>query len=54
VNGQQTGSVRVERTVPVAYSAEALDIGADNISPYKSLFPFGGRILSVTIAVQKQ
>ncbi len=27
-----TGAVRVERTVPVAYSAEGLDIGVDNIS----------------------
>jgi len=54
VNGQQTGAVRVERTVPLAYSAEGLDIGADNISPvspdYKSPFPFRGTIHGVTIA----
>jgi hypothetical protein len=56
VDGQQAGAVRVERTVPVAYSAEGLDIGMDNISPvspdYLSPFAFGGKILTVTIAVQ--
>jgi arylsulfatase A-like enzyme len=58
VNGTQAGVVRVERTVPVGYSGEGLDIGMDNISSvspdYKSPFPFGGRILSVTIAVEKK
>ena len=43
--------------IPVAYSAVGLDIGMDNISPvspdYKSPFTFGGKILSVTIAVEK-
>jgi arylsulfatase A-like enzyme len=57
VNGQQTGAVRVERTVPVAYSGEGLDIGEDNISAvspdYKSPFAFPGTIQGVTIAVQK-
>jgi arylsulfatase len=57
VNGKQTGAVRVERTVPVAYSGEGLDIGSDNISAvspdYKSPFAFGGTIHGVTIAVQK-
>jgi arylsulfatase len=57
VNGKQAGAVRVERTVPVAYSVEGLDIGSDNVSPvspdYKSPFPFGGTIRSVTIAVEK-
>jgi hypothetical protein len=56
VDGKQTGGVRVERTVPVAYSAEGLDIGMGNISPvspdYLSPFAFGGKILTVTIAVQ--
>jgi len=56
VDGKQTAAVRVERTVPVAYSAEGLDIGMDNISPvspdYLSPFAFGEEILSVTIAVQ--
>ena len=58
VNGAPTGMVRVERTVPVGYSGEGLDIGADNISAvspdYKSPFPFGGRVQSVTIAVEKK
>jgi arylsulfatase len=52
-----TGTVRVEKTVPVGYGAEGLDIGMDNISPvsrdYKSPFPFGGTVRSVTIAVEK-
>jgi hypothetical protein len=43
--------------VPVAYSAEGLDIGVDNISPvspdYTSPFPFRGVVRSVTIAVEK-
>jgi arylsulfatase len=58
VNGTQAGVVRVERTVPVGYSGEGLDIGMDNVSSvspdYKSPFPFGGRVLTVTIAVEKQ
>jgi arylsulfatase len=57
VNGKQAGEVVVEKTVPVAYSPEGLDIGMDNISAvspdYKSPFAFGGKIKSVTIAVQK-
>ena len=56
-NGKQTGAVRVERTVPVSYIAEGLDIGVDNISAvspdYTSPFPFGGTVRSVTIAVEK-
>jgi arylsulfatase len=56
VDGRETGQVRVEKTVPVAYSVEGLDIGMDNISPvspdYKSPFPFAGKVQSVTIAVQ--
>jgi arylsulfatase len=57
VDGKQTGAGRIERTVPVAYSVEGLDIGTDNVSPvspdYKSPFPFGGKVRSVTIAVGK-
>jgi arylsulfatase len=57
VNGKQTGGVRVEKTVPVAYSGEGLDIGSDNISAvspdYKSPFAFPGTIHGVTIAVEK-
>jgi arylsulfatase len=57
IDDKQTGAVRAERTVPVAYSAEGLDIGMDNISPvspdYVSPAPFAGKIRSVTIAVKK-
>ena len=57
VNGKQTGSGRVEKTVPVAYGVEGFDVGMDNISAvsldYKAPFPFGGTVLSVTIAVEK-
>jgi hypothetical protein len=57
LDGKETGAVRVERTVPVAYSAEGLDIGKDNISAvspdYKSPFAFPGSVRSVTIAVRK-
>jgi arylsulfatase len=57
VNGQQTATVRVERTVPVGYSGEGLDIGADNISAvspdYTSPFSFGGKVLGVTLTVQR-
>jgi arylsulfatase len=56
VDGKQTGGVRVERTVPVAYSAEGLDIGMDNISAvspdYRAPFAFGGKVQSVTIAIE--
>jgi len=57
MNGKQTGAGRIERTVPVGYGAEGLDIGMDNISAvspdYRTPFPFGGVIQSVTIAVGK-
>jgi hypothetical protein len=57
VNGQETAAVRVEKTVPVGYSGEGLDVGADNISPvsadYRSPFPFAGRILGVTITQEQ-
>src|SRR6185503_16008392 len=57
VNEKQAGAVRVEKTVPVGYSGEGFDVGADNISPvspdYKSPNSFSGRILGVTIAIQK-
>lgn len=56
LNGAEVGRVRVERTVPVGYSGEGMDIGADNVSAvspdYRSPFPFGGRILGVTIATE--
>ena len=54
----RTAAVRVEKTVPVGYGPEGLDIGRDNISAvspdYRSPFPFAGKVRSVTIAVQKQ
>lgn len=57
VDGRQTATVRVERTVPVGYSGEGFDVGADNISAvspdYKSPFSFNGKIQSVTIAMEK-
>jgi len=57
VDGKQTAEVRVEKTVPVGYSGEGFDVGADNISAvspdYKSPFLFTGRILGVTLAVEQ-
>src|SRR5262245_29636082 len=57
VNDEETGSVVVERTVPVAYSAEGFDVGMDNISrvspDYVAPNPFRGTIKSVTIALKK-
>jgi arylsulfatase len=57
VDEKETGAVRVEKTVPVGYGAEGLDIGMDNISAvspdYRTPFPFAGRVQSVTIAVKK-
>ncbi|KRR15877.1 arylsulfatase [Bradyrhizobium jicamae] len=57
IDGKQTATVRVERTVPVGYSGEGFDVGADNISAvspdYKSPFSFNGKIQSVTIAMEK-
>jgi arylsulfatase len=57
VNGKEVGSGRVEKTVPAGYGAEGFDVGMDNISPvspdYKSPFAFGGKIVGVTIAVEK-
>jgi len=57
VDGKQTGAVRVEKTVPVGYSGEGFDVGADNISAvspdYKSPFTFTGKIQSVTITTEK-
>ena len=57
IAGREVGAGRVERTVPLGYSAEGLDIGMDNISAvspdYKAPFAFSGTIRSVTIAIQK-
>ena len=57
IDRKEIGAGRVERTVPLGYSAEGLDIGMDNISAvspdYKAPFAFGGTIRSVTIAIQK-
>ena len=57
VNGKQTGDARVEKTVPVGYSGEGFDVGADNISAvspdYQSPITFTGKIQSVTIVTEK-
>jgi arylsulfatase len=55
VNGKETGSGRVERTVPMAYSVEGFDVGMDNVSPvspdYKAPNAFRGKVNSVKIEV---
>jgi arylsulfatase A-like enzyme len=57
VGGTQVGAGRVEKTVPVGYSAEGFDVGMDNISAvspdYQAPFAFGGKIQKVTIAVEQ-
>ncbi len=56
VNGKETGSGRVEKTVPFRYSVEPFDIGRDTVSPvspdYKVPFAFQGRIEQVTVEVK--
>ena len=56
VNGKETGSGRVGKTVPFRYSAEPFDIGRDTVSPvskdYKVPYVFQGRIEQVTIEVR--
>ena len=56
VNGKETGSGRVGKTVPFRYSVEPFDIGRDTVSPvskdYKVPFAFQGRIDQVTIEVK--
>ena len=58
IAGREVGAGRVERTVPLGYSAEGLDIGMDNMSAvspdYKAPFAFSGTIRSVTIAIRKR
>jgi hypothetical protein len=48
---------RVETTVPRGYVADGFDVGRDNMSAvspaYRSPFPFGGTVRSVTIAVEQ-
>jgi arylsulfatase len=55
VNGQETGSGRVARTVPFRYSVEPFDVGRDTVSPvtedYQVPFAFQGRIEHVTVEV---
>jgi arylsulfatase A-like enzyme len=57
IDGKQVATGRVEKTVPLGYGAEGLDIGRDNISAvspdYKSPFAFAGVVRSVTIAIEK-
>src|SRR5262245_65848006 len=55
INGRQTATVRVERTVPVGYSGEGFDVGADNssaVSPdFKSPLSFQRKLQSVRLAM---
>jgi arylsulfatase len=58
IDGKQVAAGRLDKTVPVAYSVEGLDIGADYVSAvsrdYRSPFPFtGGAVQGVTIEVRK-
>jgi len=56
VNGKETGTGRVAKTVPFRYSVEPFDVGRDTVSPvtedYKVPFAFQGRIEHVTIEVK--
>jgi len=56
VNGKETGSGRVGKTVPFRYGVEPFDIGRDTVSPvskdYKVPYVFQGRIEQVTIEVR--
>jgi arylsulfatase A-like enzyme len=53
VNGKETGSGRIRKTVPFRYSVEPFDIGRDTVSAvskdYQVPFAFNGRIEQVTI-----
>lgn len=56
INGKETGSGRVEKTVPFRYSVEPFDIGRDTVSAvskdYTVPFAFNGRIDHVTIELK--
>jgi arylsulfatase len=56
VNGKETGSGRIGKTVPGRYSVEPFDIGRDTVSPvskdYKVPFAFQGRIDQVTVELK--
>jgi arylsulfatase len=56
VDGKETGSGRVEKTVPFRYSVEPFDIGRDTVSAvskdYTVPFAFNGRIDHVTIELK--
>jgi arylsulfatase len=53
VNGKETGSGRIGKTVPFRYSVEPFDIGRDTVSAvskdYEVPFAFHGQIDQVTI-----
>ncbi|HQU27983.1 MAG TPA: hypothetical protein PKZ24_02445, partial [Nitrospirales bacterium] len=53
VNGKETGSGQIGKTVPFRYSVEPFDIGRDTVSAvskdYQTPFAFNGRIEQVTI-----
>ncbi len=57
VDGQPSGEVRVERTMPFAFSAdEGADVGVDNETPVTEEYAegnnrFTGRILKVTVDI---
>ena len=56
VDGKETGSGRIGKTVPGRYSVEPFDIGRDTVSPvskdYKVPFAFQGRIDQVTVELK--
>jgi arylsulfatase len=56
INGKETGSGRVEKTVPFRYGVEPFDIGRDTVSAvskdYKVPFAFNGRLDQVTIELK--
>lgn len=57
VDGSRVGESRIERTVPLGFSAdEGLDIGLDGGTPaadtYEGTFPFNGAINEVTIQLR--
>ena len=57
VDGKLVATGRVEKSVPLGYGSEGLDVGRDNISAvspdYQAPFAFRGTVKNVTIAVQK-
>jgi len=54
IDGKQVGDVRLKEQVPMRCGTECMDVGMDCVSPVcddyrdKGLFPFNGKIVSVT------